>query len=279
MKDLIIFSQKDFEIIANKQKYNLNKHSYIKITDYNKEILTISENFGINHTTNQIIIDNSKILNLPNILINTTDDSIYCELISLANSEKIEKYNLDNFEINIYDSFVKILNNNQYFCYYFTHSQNTKTLLCNDKIYVFNEVNVLEFDTKINTFTLQKCEKSAKNGDFFEILCKTSKNNTYFLLYSFDTKNSIVTKKTYQNDNHFTPDKYNLPYVFFHLCKNNFSCAKRFLDNSVDFSKVQEYFCQYNDIVELDGEFLLTNQKQITKVKFEIKNNLIVDVD
>lgn len=279
MKDLIIFSQKDFEIIANNQKYDLNKHSYIKITNYNKEILTISENFGINHTTNQIIIDNEKILNLPNILINTTNNYTYCELISLDNSTKIEKYNLGNLEVNIYDSFVKILSDNQYFCYYFTHHPSTKAMLYNDKIYIFNELNVLEFNTKINTFTLQKCEKSAKNDDFFEILCKIPKNNTYFSLYTFDTKNSTVTKKTYQNDQPFVPNKYNLPYIFFHLCKNNFPCAKRFLNNSINFSKVQDYLCQYNDIIELDDEFLLTNQTQISKIKFDIENNLIIDVD
>lgn len=279
MKDLIIFSQNNFEITANSQKYALNKYSYIKIADYSNEILTTSENFGINHTSQQIIIDDKIASNQPNILINKTDDYTYCELISLGNSTKIEKYNLENFEVNIYDSYVKILNNNQYFCYYFTHHPSTQAMLYNDKIYIFNELNVLEFDTKINTFTLQKCEKSAKNGNFFEILCKTPKNNTYFLLYTFDTKRKTVTKKTYQNSNNFSPDKYNLPYIFFHLCKNNFSCAKRFLDNSIDFSKVQEYFNKYNDIIELDGDFLLTHQTQITKVKFEIKNNLIVDID
>ena len=126
---------------------------------------------------------------------------------------------------------------------------------------------------------LEKCKKYAKNGENIEVLCKIPKNNVYFILYNFDIVNNNVNKKFYKNENILLYDAYSLPIIFFYLVKNNIPDAKNFLGQNINFDELKKYLCQFDDIWEIDGEYVLSSSKQICKIKFEIQNNLIIEID
>ena len=277
MDKLYIFSQNNLYIKSKEDWLPINSIRNLLIQNFNDENLQIIEN-----TYNQSFITNlcfNKQYIFSNIRTSMIDNNLYCEIIHSNNSKPLQKFCTKTCEVYIYNNYVEILNNNNFFDYYFCAEKNNFAIENDDIIYIFNDNNILEFDTKINSFCLKKCKKYAKNGENIEVLCKIPKNNVYFILYNFDIINNNVNKKFYKNENILLYDAYSLPIIFFYLVKNNIPDAKNFLGQNINFDELKNYLSQFDDIWEIDGEYVVSSGKQICKIKFEIKNNLIVDID
>lgn len=278
MDNLYIFSHNDYDVIFNQELTKINAFLVAEIKNYTNEKITIVEKSSSPVLQAQFLFDNT-ITKTQNIRVNIIDNNIYCEIIHINDSTPLQKFCIESSEVIIYKNFIKILYKNSYFSYYFYSELDNSVIEKDGIIYIFNKKQLLVFDTKIKSFCLKKCKKYAKNGDKIEILCEIPKNNVYFILYFFDIENKTVSKKLYKNDNILLCDNYTTPIIFFHLLKNNISEAKSLLNNDINFNDIQNYLCQFDEIWEIDGEYFLSSFNNFCKIKFIVKNNLILDVD
>lgn len=280
MDNLYFFSKNEIMLNTEKISTGINDTKTICLQENNLQNIELSEIINNQIFSSKLSFNNNFENYLSNNIISSKiDNNVYCEIIYAGKQSPLQKFTTENCEVFIYASHVEILYKNKYYSYFFDAKEECYCFEQNTNIYILNQNNLLVFDLKIKAFCLKKCKKYAKNDKNIEILCKTPKNNTYFLHYNFDTSNNQITIKQYKNNSQLTFDNYTLPIVFFHLVKNNFDDAKLLLSNNINFDNIKNYFSRFNDIWEIDGKFLLTSCDMICNINFEIQNNLIIDID
>ena len=280
MENYYFFSQNKICFKDNNKKYLLTNHTAIHIEDYHSGNIIFFEEYGdmVNsYIINPTITNHS--INLPNIRKTKIDNDIFYEIIHLSNNAPLGFFETENSKIFIFKNHANIYFENQNFCYYFYAHKNTCAIEQDNKIFLLNEKCVLEFDTKNYAFCLKKCKKTQKNDEKIDFLCKTPQNNTYFLLYSLDTKNQNINLKQYKNNNQLVLNDYCLPIIFFHLCKSNFDDAKQLLDSKIDFGMIKNYLHKFDNLLEINGDYFLTSTKESCKINFLCKNNIIYEID
>ncbi|MBQ7884612.1 MAG: hypothetical protein IJ318_00745 [Clostridia bacterium] len=280
MNNIYVFSQNDLIINNSGDNLFINKHCVAKLEEVDQSTLTL---YSQNSTLQQPCI-----LNLINTKINQDfnniktikiDNDLFIEIIHTNLTMPLQVHETKCAKIYIFNTYLYVLHDGKFYCYYFSCQNENYVIEENDKIYIFNQDNLLEFNFKNKSFYLKKCQKMLKNEQIIEVLCKTPKNNTYFLLYSFDLLKNSVDIKKYQNNNMCIVDSYTLPFVFFHLCKCDFSQAQEYISEHIDFDNIKSYFSQFNNLLEIDNRLYLSSCSEICKIKFDIKDNIIYDID
>jgi hypothetical protein len=267
-------------MLNNNQTYSLNNFSAIQIKEYQNEILNIVETAGGIASTCQMQLNEKLQIELnPNIRKQMIDNEVFYEIISTNLFSMLQELETSTCKIYIFANHINICTNNNIYGYYFLPSTQNHVVEDKNKIYVFNQNVFLEFDLKNKAFCLKKCKKTSKNSQKYEFLCSTSHNDVFFVLYLYDTSTSTITSKKYKNNKTLSIDNYTLPHVFFNLCKNNFDEAKDLIDPKIDFNSIKEYLSKFDHMYEYDGQYFLSSNAEICKIKFSCNNKMIYEID
>lgn len=271
MRNTYLFSLNEFDIKCGGKIYRIDKNRRLLIKDLD-ESLSLITNSALNC---ECKLDLTYAQNCKHLKINNLGNDKFVEIISAFSDEVSNKYTTSNCEIFIYENHVEVCYNSRFYSYYYLNSKENYVLEIDDVLYVFNELNELEFDLKNKSFFLKKCKKMAKNDEKTEILCEIPYNNAFFILLSFDKKNKI-TKKVFKKGSLKTCDT-TLPLTLFYMVKANIKQAKDYLQG-VDYEKLQGYFAGFNHIIEIDGKYYLCGNN-FCEVQFTIQNGIVIDID
>lgn len=274
MEKIYIFSNNNLNISALNTKHTVHKNKCVVFTPPLENVLieSLSNCFSIEYTLNIDNLKNHSLMHVENI-----ENNKLVEIIDIPSRDLLQIISSTNYQVKVYSNSIDVIYKTKVYSYYF--AGDSDCILCenNDILLIANNNCVLEFDIKNTSFNLNFCQKTAKNEHFYEFLCKIPYSNVYFLLYKVNLKNNTFTSSCYQKGTESVKVK-TLPYVFYHLTKNNFECAKSYLAQAINYDDIKNYFKQFNHIKEIDGSYFLCGNI-ISKIKFEISNNMIVDVD
>ncbi len=269
---IYIFSLNDIGIKINQEEKEISKNTILKLESNDVcDLLVWSKNGGNVYKVS---------LNEPtynsNIKINTINQNCFIEVIS-TNNNLLNKINTNNSEIEIYNDHVSIIVGTKLYSYYFLGKEKNHAIEQDNKIYVFNENNLLEFDLESCSFYLLNCDKFAYFQDKFELLCNVPFNNAYYVFYKINlTDNDIKIKHLKKGNPNF--NKYSLPFLVFNLIKADFSEAENYISKNIKIENIKKYFKNYSYLLEIDSDFYLLGNN-FNKIDFTVSDNEITDID
>ena len=218
MDKLYVFSKASFIIRNENQIFHVNKNCTCKISN-------------IKNNETIFIVDPKSEKNMPICLdkMHSCNFYRYCSegdikllnIITTSFDNLVQKLTTQNSEIYIYQNAIRLIYDGCCYTYNFCGFEPSKAIEHEDKIYIFNNKNLLFFDKKNLTFSLLKVERFSKNNNNFTLFCKISRIFGYFLLFVINfSSNSVKIKK-------FKTTLYTVPqdaifYYFFYLLKFNF---------------------------------------------------------
>lgn len=270
---IYIFSSKPFCVYSLQKKYLLNKNCAIKLTQDQKEnALTVYDDFG----KIEINLTNLTPSNYYNSWVINNDT--YINILTTNYNSIMLKKTTPNFDVEVYNNSIRIFCDEKCFCNNFTFCKNTHIAQIDQDLYIFNEKNLIIFNKKNKSFNKLIVQKLAKNDKNIEILCKITEKMDYFLHFSLNlTDNLITIKKLKQKE---ILQSQSPQVTFFYLCKNNFDDAKKLLNDESLFANAHNYFLQFDDILQINDQYYLYNQSQFVNVLFIINDkNKITDID
>lgn len=273
MNNIYFFSLNEYALQCGEDVFLLGKNRVVKI-DNLQEIIKI---YSTNMVVNNLDINLSQMESNNHIRVNELMGDKFVEIIALNTGNVINKHSTLNSEIYIYDNYADICFNTKFYTYYYNGLIDSKVIEKDKKLYIFNKSNLLIFDMQKMSFNLLKCKKLAKKDDIYELLCNTPYNNVYFLLFSFNFKNNLVSIKIYKKDV-LNYDNYSLPFVFFGLCKAGILKAKNLIDEKINYEDIVGYLNDYNDIIEINNKLYLCGNN-FCEFNCKIENKKIIDVD
>lgn len=273
MNNIYFFSLNNLRIKCGKDEFLLGKNRAIKI-DNPQEIIKV---YSSHMVVNSLDINLSKAESNNHIRVNELSGDKFVEIIAINNDNIINKHSTLNAEVYIYDNYVDICFSTKFYTYYYNGLVDSRVMEKDKKLYIFNMSNLLIFDMQKKSFNLLKCKKMAKNDNIYELLCNIPYNNVYFLLFSFNFKNNLITIKTYKKDI-LNYDNYSLPYVFFGMCKAGILKAKNLIDEKINYDNLLNYFNDFDNMIEINNKIYLCG-KNLSEFNCKIENNKIIDVD
>lgn len=270
MDSINIFSLNNFIIKNDENTYHINKNCYVTVNSNLNNLIILNKNNKL-----KINLKNLELTNNSYRLFEY-NNSKFLQIISCGFNNLQQKYTSPNFEVLIYDDAILIINKTICYAYYYNSSSESYFFEYENYIYVFNNLNLLMFNSQTKTFTLLNTLKIAIENDNYEVLCQLPKLSDYLILYTFNKKNNSLTiKKLKEKTNKNIPIVYN----FFYQAKFNIQQAKLLLKNEDLFNNCNKYFNEYDDIIEINEKYYLFNYNKITPINFLIKDNLIDDID
>ena len=70
-----------------------------------------------------------------------------------------------------------------------------------------------------------------------------------------------------------------IPYIVFYLCKLDFEECKALLSQNINYDNIKHYLSSFDNIMEIDGNLFVYSKSKISKIKFDIINNIVNDID
>lgn len=276
MKNFYVISFSNFYIHYNGKLFFANSNAYCKITDAtSNDILLVT---SIQHSKNYLEIPLYNLQQSNFYRFSEIGNSVFIELLVDNFNSLCCKFNLKNIEVYIYQSAVRILKDNVCYCYFFNAEHQNFTFLDSEKLYIYNNINVLVFDIKNLTYDYYIVEKLEKNNEKIEILCKIPKNYGYFLHFLMNVSNNTIQIKRYKKQ-HFENSKTE-PMSFFYLVKNQINDAENMINSAkINIENLTDYFKKYDNIFEVEENYYLCNSSEVVPINFKIENNKIIDID
>lgn len=271
MEKIYLYSQNSYNITTAGTIATLDKFRCINLENVKSFSIKSLNGFDKDYE-----VCPSKIFNSNHLKVYQTDEFKLIEIVALP-EEIINKFTLKKCEVYVYENHIDICYNSKFYSYYYKSFKDNYVFEKDDIIYIFNDINLLQFNLKNNSFNLLKIKKLAKNGEIFEILCEIPYNNVYFLLFLFNFNNNNLQIKTYKKGD-LKLDNYSLPFVLFALCKNNIESAKDIIDKKIDYNNLQKYIQNFNQIIEINNTIYLLGNN-MTTFSCKIENNTIIDID
>ncbi|MBE7074730.1 MAG: hypothetical protein E7376_01965 [Clostridiales bacterium] len=276
METLYLLSQNNIWIECNNQQQLLHKNNYVYLQNmalYEK--IKLYENLAL---FSPVYLNLNLSLNQEGINIFNHKDKKFIEIITLNKNNVLQKILTPNSEIYIYNNFLTINYKTKFYSYYFFGNKNNYAVENYNNIYIFNKNNMIIFNIDYFSFNLLKCIEFKTEKDFFNILCPIQNNNNYYLYFNIDLiNNKIETKKYCKGE--ISYNNYTLPFLFFYLTKNGFEISKNLITSDLNINDLKSYFLKFNCMREIEGEYYLFSNQELTQIKFTINNNLIIDID
>lgn len=276
MSKIYFFSKSKFELLHNNINYTINEFksiSMLNVVEY--DLITLTQNCsGYLKTINLFpqTIKGNNFFDIYNFNRNR-----FVNLISLDYENLISEINTNSFNIKIYSSSILIINKQICLSYYFKSSKNNYAFEIGEKLYIFNEFNLIQINTKSYISTMLITKKLETNSNNLEILCKIPKSNKYFVLFTFDLNDNTISIKKLMNN--ATIDNISLPYLVFYLCKLEFEEVSIFLSDKINIEDLKNYLNNFNEMVEIENKFFIYSKNKFETINFNIENNIITDID
>ena len=273
MNNVYIFSRNNFVVEHKNKALLVNKNSTLKLTDIKDDVVKF---YSPSRPQNAYPLNLNNLQTCNYYRCNKFNNDFYVELIAASFDNLLQKFNTSSCEVYVYEETVRIIFKNKCYSYFFNYSNDTSIIEFEEKLYIFNNKNLIIFDLQKLTFNYLKTEKYLKKDEKLEILCKIPRNFNYFVLFSFSLKNNKVTSKKYINEKFdFAPP----PYSIFYLSKYNFDDVKKQISGELNTDKLKNYFSSFENVVEIDGKHYLISFNQICPFVIKSENGVVVDID
>lgn len=274
MDKVYIFSNNNLTLTTQQTNYSINQNKSVVLKPPFEQIDVCSTCTPL-QTKYALDVQSANSCNF--LRVADFNNCRYIEIIDTPNRELLGEEQTKLCKVHIYKNSIDVFFNGSVFCYYFNGESKNFAFEASDQLLIANQSNALVFDLKNGSFLPLFCEKTAKNDDFIEFLCKIPYCTANYLLLkgnllTHDFSSSRYTKGSEQVEPH------GVVYTFFHLIKNDCKSAKNYITQSINYADLKNYFCKFSHIKEIDGEYFLCNTT-LQPVKFEILNNIITDVD